>query len=571
MSCRDRLVRWLSSPGAPWIAVMVAVALSLPSLAGGFAADDHAMALAFERGVPAWDAFDMGRYGTVTQWRERGYMGWWAADDLRIAFLRPVSSLTHWLDFRLWPRSPWAMHLGNVLLYAALVLLAGMIYRRIHLSGDDAGSGAALAVGIAALLFAVDDVHAQTLGWISARNTLISAAFGFAAILAHDRWRRRGWRGGVVAGPLLFLASLLSAEGGVACGGYLVAHALLLDRGSWRRGLIWLAPYAAVLVAWRAVYSALGYGAEATGLYLDIGAHPVSFALDTVRHAFVLVLAQLTLPVSTQVAAAPGGWVVAALLVAGTTWLLWPLLRLDRIARFWAAGMVLAALPFGATLPSDRILVPLGLGASGLIARLVVSVREGSLPGRRPRWTGRGLLLFNAILAPLIFVPSLFGAVIFERLGGQLDQAVPDREVVVVMNVPLELVLLFPQKIREHRGGRWPDHVYPLYAGAEPLEVERIDDRTLELRPASGWMASPIDRVARSLDRPFRAGERVSLSAMEIEVLEVAGDGRPTRVRFELDRDLDQIGWVAWGEAGPEPWHPPAVGQRATLTAKISM
>lgn len=35
--------------------------------------------------------------------------------------------------------------------------------------------------GVAMLLFAVDDVHGQAAGWISSRNTLLSACFGFLA------------------------------------------------------------------------------------------------------------------------------------------------------------------------------------------------------------------------------------------------------------------------------------------------------------------------------------------------------------------------------------------------------
>lgn len=569
MHLRARLVQALSSPGAPWIAGGVALLLSLPSLAGGFAADDHAMMLAFARGATAWDVFDISIYGTVDQWRETGLMGWWAAEDLRIAFFRPISSVSHWIDAQRWPDAAWAMHLGNVLLYVALAVVAGGLFRRLSAVSARGSSDAALVAGIAALLFAADDVHAQTLGWISARNTLIATVLGFAALWAHDRWRREGWRAGAVVGPCLFLAALLGAEGGLACGGYLVAHALFLDRRSWRAGVLALLPYAAIVVGWRVAYIFMGYGVEGTGLYLDVGRHPVEFLLNTARNACVLILAQLTLPVSTQVATATGGWVVAAVLLAVLAWLLWPLLRRDRLARFWAVGLVAAAAPFGATIASDRILVPLGLGASGLIARLVLGVRDGTLPGRRTRWTSRSLLACNAVLAPLLFVPSLFGVLIFEVLGQKLDDAVPEEGDVVVVNVPLDLILLYPQAIREHRGGVWPEHVYVLFTGTEPIEVMRTGARVLELQPEEGWFASPINRVARSLDRPFARGDRVSLEEMEVEVLEVSDDGRPMRARFTFARDPADLTWVTWGDDGPEPWQPPAMGERATLHGRL--
>ena len=94
--------------------------------------------------------------------------------------------------------------------------------------------------------------------------------------MAHDRWRRHGWRPGALLGPAAFLAALLSKELGVAIGGYLFAYALFLDRGSWRQRLASLLPYAGIVVAWRALYQLFGYGVVGSGMYLDPMAEPLA-------------------------------------------------------------------------------------------------------------------------------------------------------------------------------------------------------------------------------------------------------------------------------------------------------
>src|SRR5262249_7104251 len=62
-------------------------------------------------------------------------------------------------------------------------------------------------------------------------------------------------------------------------------------------------------------------------------------------------------------------------------WLLLPFVRSDRTCRFWALGMGLAVLPLAATFPSDRLLLFVGVGASGLLGRLFVDAFDRARRG----------------------------------------------------------------------------------------------------------------------------------------------------------------------------------------------
>ncbi len=558
---RERLRSLLTGRRMPLWVALVAALLCLPSLAGGFALDDHGMIQLWDLAPPAWDLYDFTRFGDNAHKQELGFLGWWASPDFAIAFLRPLASLGHALDFALWPGSAAAMHAHNILLYALLCGVVALCYRRL--------GGAALAAGLAALLFTVDDVHAQTAGWISGRNAILAAIPAFAALWAHHRWRGEGWRPGAWIGPALLATSLLCAEAGLSCAGYIAAHALCLDRAKGWRKLLPLLPYGAVLVVWQLLYRAGGYGAHGSGVYLDVAAQPGTFLAWTIEHAWLLALAQLTLPVTSLLAPISWSWLVAALLLGLLVLALAPLLRASALARFYAIGMMLSALPFGATVPSDRVMLPLGFGASGLIAVLVVGLRDGELRGGLLRWTSRGLLLFAGVLSPLLFVPELFLASAMESQVRLIDEALPEQGTAVMVNVPTDVLMLYPEAIRYNAGRPWPEPLYQLHAGMGGLEINRCGPTCLMIKPEHGWLKTPLDRLARPLTEPFAPGEVVTLERLAVRVTTVGPEGMPQAAAFLFHQPLEQIHFVAWQDGRPQPWEPPPLDETVHLETTL--
>ena len=70
-----------------------------------------------------------GEPGRIDQLRRLGLVPWWTPDALRLAFWRPLASLTHALDEAVAPGSAVAAHAHNLLLLALLVLAVGQLYR----------------------------------------------------------------------------------------------------------------------------------------------------------------------------------------------------------------------------------------------------------------------------------------------------------------------------------------------------------------------------------------------------------------------------------------------------------
>ncbi|TMQ10464.1 MAG: hypothetical protein E6J91_26445 [Deltaproteobacteria bacterium] len=467
------------------------------------------------------------------------------------------------------------MHLHSVLWMAALAALVAALYRQIF--------GATWVAGLAALLYAVNDGHGFTVGWLANRCSLMAAAFGIAALLAHDRLRRDGWRPGAVLGPLALAATLLSSEEGLAVAGLVAAYAVVLDRGP--RRFAALVPYAAVFAAWYIAYRALGHGVEGTGSYTDPFGHPIVYAIQALQRVPILIHSELGALAAdlwevyfvrhglTWVMVAAGAGFLAILVYA-----FWRLARGDRVARFWALGFVLSLGFVCGPHPTDRHLLVVGVAGSALIARFLAAWAERRQHGELvPRGATGIAVAFVAI--HLVFAPILLP--VRARLPGALsrglaridalvpaDAALAQQDLVLV-NVPFKYLCNFASVVRRSSGGVSPRRWRCLGVSADPVRVSRPDATTLVLRPAEGYLRYFEDTNVRSRQVPFAAGDRVELPDFAIVVERVTADARPAEVAFHFAVPLEDasLRWRVWRDGGYRPFVPPPIGGSLELPA----
>jgi hypothetical protein len=586
----DRVIRWLGARRAPVVMVLLGLALAAPALTAGFAADDH-LHRVISRDDPGIDGlqarpldlfvFASGDPDDARALRDAGVYPWWTDVQIRMAFLRPVTSATHAVDHSLWPQSATAMLAHNLAWLALALVVVWCFYRRFA----ESRWIAVLALG----LYAIDDARGPVVGWIANRNALVALVFAIPVLLAHDRWRREGWARGRWVAPLCLAVALGAGEASLAITAYLAAHALWLDRGTWRQRLLALAPYAGVVVAWRIVYQLLGYGVAGSGIYLDPGADPVAFAAAAVERVPLLLLGQLALPWSDLASLYPlmGGSVmtmmvvVAVVVLAAIALACARLLRVDPVSRFFATGMVLAAIPVASTFPADRLLGFVGLGGMGLVAQLLAAAaRRRDLLGTR--WPRRAtamavvalMVLAHVVLAPPFLVMRSRSMVTISHFLDRADAGIPsdpsiaDRTVIIA-SAPNDAFAGYIPIMRASRRQVRPAHLYWLATGTAPVTLERIDVQTLRVSPEGGFLRHEIDRMLRTPARRFTVGERIPLTGVTIEVETVTPDGRPRTVLARFDRALEDpmLVWRRWDRATYVPYTPPAVGSSETLPA----
>jgi hypothetical protein len=576
---------WPKSRYFPLFVAALAVVLALPALGAGLILDDYyhrvvllpgsryrdltgppAEMFRFFRGDPA-------RTGRIM---DIGAFPWWTDPILKAEFLQALTVLTHRFDYAVWPDSPALMHAHSLFWLGTAVAAVALYYRRIL--------GANWVAAVAALLYAVDDARGPIVGFIANRNVLIAATFGVSALIFHDRSRRSGSIVSAFIAALLLAAALFSKEEGIGTCAYLAAYALFADpKGAWR-GSLTMIPYAGVVIGWRVLRGLWGYGVQHVGLYIDPLTDPGPFAAALAERAPRMLLGQWgPIPAEAAVLFAPTFsnvlWWSAVIFVGLVLLAALPLLKRDRVARFWTAGMLFATVPGCATLPMDRLLTFVGIGAFGLLAQFWAfvfgksrhepSARWWRIPAHALAWF---LVAVHAVWAPLILpfrATSPLGLWwVEDRLNvhAALGPSVAEKTVVIV-NAPSVMHACYLTFRRAAYDEPIPLHTRVLAPAAPDVWIRRLDEHTLEIRPGWGYLNLVLDQVFRSDRRPMALGEEVKLTGMTVRVTDLTGDRRPASATFRFDEPLESPSfvWLCFRGARFEPFVLPAVGQEIDI------
>lgn len=583
---RNFLHTLLSHRRFPFVVAILAILLTLPALNVGLIVDDyHHKSLMqgpdsqfrlLNSPIDMFRFFD-GDPQRTAEMMDYGFTPWWTYKGIKAAFWRPLTSITHWLDYLLWPDSPFLMHAQSIFWYGLLAMAAAFLYRRFATIGWIAG--------LAALLFAIDDAHGTPVGFLSNRNAVLAAVFGILVLIVHDQWRRNGRRSGIALGPLLLAASLLSAEGGIATCAYLAAYAMFIDRDRFVRRFTALIPYVAVVVIWRCLWTYLGYGVAGVGAYVDPLGEPLRYLSAVIDRAPFLLLGQWAVPPSDiTMMFSPKVvnplWRGACLFLVFVAVMFAGLLKQSRTARFWTAGMLLSVLPICATFPHDRLLVFVGIGAMGLISEFIAFVftknqeRPKLLLWRIPATLLAALLiLIHLIIAPLALPLRAATPMAPKKLTDRLrinkpfDPSIENQDLIIV-NPPTAFLTLTSLLIWQANDQPLPRHTRILTASLlRPVKIYRPDEKTLVVRPEYGCYAWVWDKLFRNEQHPFTIGERVELTGMSVTVTELTGDGRPAEAAFTFSVGLEDpsLHWLQYKNGSFVPFNPPAVGGRVEI------
>lgn len=546
---------WLESKRLPAVAIAVACVLSLPTLGGGLRLDDlvHRAKLT---GGAAWNPESVG-WSTMfefvrgtpeehARYVEVGLGPWWIAPHLRMSFFRPVSCLTHVLDYALWPQHPALMHAHSILWYVALLCVVVTLFRRFL---------GPRAANVAILFYAIDPAHGLPVGWVANRNALIAATFAFGALWLWDRGKI--WRS-----SLLLAIALASGESATAILGFFVAHWLFIDR----RPLRAAAPIALTVALWAAVYRLGHHGVVGSGAYADPVHAPVGYASGVLAHLPLLLGGELGAPpADAYVFAGAGARIVLVLL--GLAFVAWTARLVPRTSttKFFAVGALLAAFPSAATMPSGRLLVIAGFGLIGLVA--TICTEKISRPYAIWAW------LTHVVLAPVLFIGNAQNMVLIDGVlrryaaGVPSDGSAADKRLMLV-NAPDTAFAYYLLVDALEDGLSPPRRMLTMSGNRRDLRVTRAAENALVIHEEGGFYRDSTEMLFR--DRtPMHVGEVVEQSDTRITVVHVLPDGTPDEARFEMTRPLDGYVFRAWQGRALVPFDLPPVGESVSFPAQM--
>jgi len=502
--------------------------------------------------------------------KDSGQLVWWASDVLKINFWRPLSELSQWLDYRLWPDQPWLMHLHNTLLYGLMTFLVGRFYQQLD--------GNRQHTGLAIWLFALNMLHAFAVAWLACRNQMLSGVFLALTMLAYHRWRHEG--SGLHAGLsiLCFVLGLFSAEASVQIFGYVLAYSLFIEHDKpWLARAKAVLPFVLIVLVWKFTHGKLGYGSYASPGYVDPSSNLPGFLTSVTLRMPALMIAQwfgvssvmfeqLTRPV--QLAYAGGG--MAALLALA--WLMHSLGAFkSHLVRFFIGGAVLSLAPACAGYPFDRLTLNADIGVSGALAIVLVNVwqRRAQLQVGVQRVAKWVVLVLGAVHLVLFPLGKVAQAVMLKPLMDPGDHLMPlampmpaagQDQRYLLINAPVAEGVYYAPLIRTQHGLPNPAAMYALGPNSKAMRLTRLDAQTLQLTVDSGWRST----ISRDLQlQPFKVGDVAAMGPINVTVTEVTADHAPKAVTFQLPTSADDGQWLffLWKGLGVEAVKPPAVGQ----------
>ena len=578
-----------------WIVIVliVGVLLYVPFLFSGFFQDDYGFRLQFSPdifekfNIPAevmqnnplnlygfsWDSSARFRIE-----QDHGFAPWWASDQIKTNFFRPLSSLTLALDFSLWPDTPLLIHIHSLLWFCLLIVLTHRLYRSI--------SGSAAVAGISLLLFVMDDALSGPVGWISNRHALVAMVFCVLCVwLYHQGVSKKKWP--YIAGACgVYALALLASEMGLVTFAYLFAYMLVLDRDIWQGKVKRIVPFILITVVWRLAYTGLGYGASGTLLYIDPILNPVDFITQMFTRIPALLFSAVGLPVvDLLLAFSPQAMGVAAavfLIPLGfLAWAVYPVLKTHRTSAFWLLGLLAAIVPLVTGIPQNRNLGLVSLGVMALAGQLFVDVATARKTG--PLTTFQRILLRIAVPLLLILYLVVSPLLVISNPATTRTSAEAQASAAEFGNAPelveQHLYVINPPGAMSFMAGLFqrlftdkpmPASINYLSSGFAPVTIERVDAQTILVTPEGGYtplpgpivddktgMVTPVglENVYRALDgfhynprNPMQVGQVVALSEVTVEVTEMTGDGRIAQAAFTFAHPLDdnRYVWLLW-------------------------
>jgi hypothetical protein len=574
------------------VAVAIAIAAGLwlrwDAIHLGYHSDDHVQIGMLLGEFPAprgpLDLFrlaDVPRDGRAAM--EQGYLPWWTDEGLKLALFRPLSSALFALDYRAFPNNPLYAHLHTLFWWVlAVVLCAGFLRSVLP----------PRVVAIAVFLFVIEEAHTVPVAWLANRNTLVATVFGLAGLWCHTRFRRDARLVPQMAEGFAFVLALGGGEYAVSLLAYVVAFEAFAT-GSMKERIRALLPAFSAFLIYVGVRAVFGYGVANSGYYISPAESPMRFAEAAFERVPVLI-GDLILGVQAVYFAHGVPWVdnfessrkwlsflgaLSIVLFVYATFMLDRASKHYRSLRWLCAGAVLSLFPSAGALPEDRTLVAAAVGASAVLAALLVNGYDAVRELLKTRVPTQPLLISLGLAAGVSYLHvyaawnrsrdqiAWLGVTIGAQRRWALDADMMDpdigkKHVVFISGADFTTNANLPW-VRLVGGRPLPRAYWRLTGSGAPHEMFRVSANAIEVDSLTDWLDNTmVGSLYRSADAGFQAGDVVTLQGLKVEVLSTIGP-HPRRMRFTFERSLDDPSYLFLHSttAGMRRYRVPQVGK----------
>ncbi|MBL7215171.1 MAG: hypothetical protein ISS71_05790 [Phycisphaerae bacterium] len=524
--------------------------------------------------------------GKLQLGKEYGVLPWWFGGDVRCSLWRPLTAFTHWVDYRLFPNRPVLMHAHNIAIFAGIVFLVTIIYRRLI--------GPTWVAGLAGLMFVLDPNTYFPVMFVANRGFMLALLLGLLCLYAHHQWRSEQSPVAAVLSFVFFTLSIIANEAGVSTFAFILAYAIVLDKAGWKKRLLTVLAFVLIIVIWRIVYQMLGYGVYGIGAaYLDPGRDPLRFLYYLPGYFTAVIGSQLSgVPTDTMIPLSMK-WikVVSVFYIIFTPialLLLLPVIRKNRQGCFWLAVMLFAAVPIVAC-PSGKNFGFVAVGAFGLIAVFVADIIKGYKVRSFGRFYFRLGLCFCVILL-LVHIPRAAAVKVitakayprfltsFSNPGGLNELPVKADSKLFILNAASQLSICAMPFNAAYYDRPIPAAIHALGFAGTGIEVTRRDESTLMIKSVEDSIFDSDQHSVMHFSHAFAILNRLfypkeafapqqtfELKDMAVTIETLGSGGLPREVSFTFKDELEdsRFLWLRfnWYNFAYEPVELPGPGQ----------
>lgn len=542
-----------------FITACIGIALVLPSLAAGLFADDFLHYVLIREGNLVKQPnnislFHLFSFIDTDPQRRIQLFGfsitpWWVSNQFSLLFFRPLSEITHYVDYTLLSQHIPLMHLHSIIWYAVLLGLVAYCYKLFCPSHK-------IAL-LAFLFFIADATHGFTVAWLANRNALIAATFSLMALASHHHFRQTGKYPHLLLSLCCITGSFLAAEAGIVAGVFLLAYALYFDKDGRIKGLQYLLPALCIFIIWFSLYKHYGYGAIGNkAYYIDPVESPGLFLhnlpdrlLRTLAIQFNALPIHLYKPYASLMMGL-GAFFLIALLV--------PLFNhASRSYRFYLCILLLSIIPITSGELQDRNMLFVGIAACPLLAEFI-----RYLHNLRTLWAGKILitliLIFHLMISGLLMLPTSFAPRLMAQSSINTARSLPaniTEDAIISFGTPV-FDASYTAAIRRTENLALPRQFWNVTTGTPGLQVTRLDDHHFIMENRHGLL-SGIDFMLRDLQfDPFRSNETINMNGLQLTIIAVNPQGTPVKAGLAIDRSIaaEHIRLYFWQDRQLKPF-----------------
>lgn len=540
-----------------WHCLVAFALLILPIFFSGFHSDDFFQLLLLRGDSVIERHGDGSLFGlfsfidTVPAHRQQlqlyGVLPWFASDDFYFRFWRPLSELTHFIDFVIMPGQAWFAHLHSMVWF---LILSYCVYQLAYVLTHYNKHIASLAW----LIFLLDGQHVANIAWIANRNALIAAVFSVVSLLFYIHWVNTHKKRFYIVSVLMFALALLSAEMALGIVAYLFFYALIVQRASFAVIAKQASAYVVVLVLWFGVYRYYHYGVNtAVGLYIN----PIT---ETLNFVFMLIQ-RIPIYISSSILPIPAGffwvsdsmilgmkWLVLLLASIVTMFLSYAIFRFkssNHRLTFLVISAIFCLIPVCTTLTQDRLALLQTVGMDIALAWVTI-LWLAYTKSRYLTWLAQALIVIHLVLSPIhLLLGSVYLAWAAKNIEANamlIDNALHNK-VMVVIRAPIgEAVSLIG--IRAVHFAENPQQLFWIANNESEVQVKQESTRSLLITKPMGF-ASGLESTFRSIAaQPFYVGQNISIGDITVEIVRLNQHSYPVQVRLTFEQNMDSGRYV---------------------------